>query len=76
MCSMLVVGVLLGTGWAPREGTPGGSAHGAGQLLLQSCLQFSGGLGTWRLAYWVSTILGIWCLAYHDKLPTKHEQSR
>ena len=62
VCSMLVVGALQGRGWAPREGTPGGSAHGAGQLLFQGCLQFSG-------------VLDIWCLAYIDKLPIKHEQS-
>ena len=54
VCSMLLMGALLGRGWAPREGTPGGPAHGAGQLLLQGCLQVSG-------------VLGIWCLAKDKK---------
>ena len=59
VCSMLVVGALVSRRWAPREGTPGGSAHGASQLLLQGCLRFRG-------------TLGMWCLAYIDKLPIKH----
>jgi len=64
---MLVGGALLGRGWAPTKGTPGGSAHGASQLMLQGCLQFSGGLSTWLFKHtWhlVSSILDTWCLAY------------
>lgn len=38
VCSLLLGGALKGRGWPPGEGTPRGSTHGAGQLLLQGGL--------------------------------------